>query len=463
MSVKVDDRDSSIVYQGTWDQTSDGGAYQGTITSNDGLNVAVLDFSFTGVQVSVHGAVVPVASGESPAISSYTIDEGNISSFYTQPNVTSLKEGLTFYTSDTLSYGKHTMRLVVNVAMENTPFMLDYIAYDPGSPPVTTSPSATAPSTSKTSPQTTTSPTTPTQNTLPSTKPASTGGTSNSSQTGTSTNPQQTGNVSQTSTNGSGVQSSNPTATSNLGASATNPSGSQAGAASTSGMPNATASGTNSPVSLAAKHSAPAGPIAGGVVGGIFFLALLALFAFLWKRRQHRKNFPEGAAMVPYYQDEDQPPPFEPNEKRALQANMSSSTQAFSNERLLNPSMVQLSQSGTGSQHESGSSSSGSHTTPSGHPDVGMAEAGFISGLASASTLPSQQPSPDGPAADGRRRRLPQPMGAPLPASSNGMNRRTPVQHQDSGVRFRPGEDVPVPIPPVEVIVPDIQPPAYGS
>ncbi|WP_052702762.1 RHS repeat-associated core domain-containing protein [Paenibacillus beijingensis] len=126
---KVDNTSASIVYSGAWTLSTDSSDYGGSSTySSVATNSA--EFTFTGSSVDVamrKGAY----SGKVDVVLDGTVVATDIdlysSSYRFQQFV---------YTSGTLSFGKHTIKIVVkgtkNASSLNTNVVLDYIQYDNG-------------------------------------------------------------------------------------------------------------------------------------------------------------------------------------------------------------------------------------------------------------------------------------------------------------------------------------------
>ncbi|KAI0942803.1 hypothetical protein AcW1_002587 [Taiwanofungus camphoratus] len=104
-------------------------------------------FSFYGTQVWVMGTVMPSTSDSTPPVSLYSIDGGNFVS-YQAPSMEIEADGMTFFASEDLSQGHHTLYIEVNQASEVAPYMLDSISYTPISEPQSSFSSSLSSSTS---------------------------------------------------------------------------------------------------------------------------------------------------------------------------------------------------------------------------------------------------------------------------------------------------------------------------
>ncbi|KAI0922863.1 hypothetical protein AcW1_002587 [Taiwanofungus camphoratus] len=103
--------------------------------------------SMVGTQVWVMGTVMPSTSDSTPPVSLYSIDGGNFVS-YQAPSMEIEADGMTFFASEDLSQGHHTLYIEVNQASEVAPYMLDSISYTPISEPQSSFSSSLSSSTS---------------------------------------------------------------------------------------------------------------------------------------------------------------------------------------------------------------------------------------------------------------------------------------------------------------------------
>ncbi|KAI0331346.1 hypothetical protein GY45DRAFT_630784 [Cubamyces sp. BRFM 1775] len=155
-TVLVDDSDTnSIQYDGSHSWS----AYTGTSLNqvvedsihNSTLHVATssgssITFSFNGTSVAVFGSVWPPAATYVPLTrSEYTLfkvnPRTNISSgSFLAPNFTLPKNDVNFYTSGNIPYDAYVLTINVTQTSIDSPYYLDYIAFEaPGSASATTS------------------------------------------------------------------------------------------------------------------------------------------------------------------------------------------------------------------------------------------------------------------------------------------------------------------------------------
>ncbi|OCH84396.1 hypothetical protein OBBRIDRAFT_891814 [Obba rivulosa] len=312
MSVDVDNADTDqITYDPTaqdpWfftHSTGNGGVFDSTLSEIHGPGG--IEFTFTGSQISVLGTILPPANNSAPPSSTYTIDGGTPFSF-TADVVTGEEDGVTFFSSPILSFGTHKLVIEVTQASAASPYLFDYLSYDPNAS--SASSSASSSSSSSPSPSSSSSSSTPTPPPPPtpipspsssSAPPTSSGpvqsSSSSSSFSSSSSSPPSSSSSSHGSVSGSSSQSSASGSSLTQSQSAASTSLSGFSAATQTGSIAAQGSGI---VAVANKSSSTnVGAIAGGVVGGVAVLVLVALALFFWCRR---RNSP-----VPHYHSAEQ-------------------------------------------------------------------------------------------------------------------------------------------------------------
>ncbi|KAM5545302.1 hypothetical protein V8D89_000915 [Ganoderma adspersum] len=124
--VTVDDRDSSLVWGGSWAPFfGQPEAEDGTLTwAND--TGPTVTFAFTGVEVRVFGAFKPVGTWNIQSL--YAIDGGSPTPFVPSRQVDQESFRQMFFDSGPLPLGKHTLK-VTNLGVQ---LWLDYFLYDDG-------------------------------------------------------------------------------------------------------------------------------------------------------------------------------------------------------------------------------------------------------------------------------------------------------------------------------------------
>ncbi|KAF8994906.1 hypothetical protein BDQ17DRAFT_1330888 [Cyathus striatus] len=128
MAVRVDDRDSSISFgKGVWTKHGSSNEYQSTATLTRMQNTYV-EFKFNGTSVAVYGTISDSGISITPAISTYQIDSGAIST-YSTPIESTVQYQQQFFKASGLKPAEH--KLLVTITSENTWFWLDYIEYLP--------------------------------------------------------------------------------------------------------------------------------------------------------------------------------------------------------------------------------------------------------------------------------------------------------------------------------------------
>ncbi|KAF7790962.1 hypothetical protein EIP86_001921 [Pleurotus ostreatoroseus] len=133
-AVFVDDasEDPSLQYFGGWQQSTQGGVWNNTISSATDTRSSIV-FSFIGTAVAVLGEI----AGETFADSMYTID-GSFNTSYPSFEPSRPQQNFTFFSVNSLSPGPHTLAVNITTVAD---YYFDYIAYQPL--PDTTSPPST--------------------------------------------------------------------------------------------------------------------------------------------------------------------------------------------------------------------------------------------------------------------------------------------------------------------------------
>lgn len=128
LPIKVDDRDSSIVYDGTWSPYSNSSNYQGT-ESYSNQKGASAEFTFTGTGIKFISALQP-NHGRFDVYLDGELAAENIDGYATA----TIKQQVLFERDD-LAGGEHTIKVVVkgtkNSASSNTIAMVDAFEYAP--------------------------------------------------------------------------------------------------------------------------------------------------------------------------------------------------------------------------------------------------------------------------------------------------------------------------------------------
>ncbi|WP_375102464.1 glycoside hydrolase N-terminal domain-containing protein [Paenibacillus sp. RS8] len=128
LPIKVDDKDPSIVYTGTWSPYSDAGDYKGT-ESFSNQQGASASFTFTGTSIKFISAL----QANHGHFDVY-LDGGLVAEGVDGYGPSTMKQQVLFHQSD-LSKGEHTIKIVVkgvkNNASSNTIAMIDAFEYVP--------------------------------------------------------------------------------------------------------------------------------------------------------------------------------------------------------------------------------------------------------------------------------------------------------------------------------------------
>ncbi|KDR69934.1 hypothetical protein GALMADRAFT_230300 [Galerina marginata CBS 339.88] len=265
--LKLDDRDSSIVYLSRWHHGGVKAEFDKTTTYN-GDPGSTAKLTFDGTSVAVFGTISPKKSDSIAPISSYSID-GAAPVEFKAAQTPDTQYSQQFFQSPTLPAGQHT--LIITNKLHSDPTFLDFFLVDGNTIAPTPPP-----------PQ----PTSASSSTTSSGASSSSSSLSNSSASSFQTTPP-LGGSSQTT----------PPAASPFPTPAvipvvpTQPSPATAPAGA-DGTPSSSSGGSpgGSDSNIGATKNSAAGAIAGGVVGAIIALALLALVAVYCRRRTRRRR-----------------------------------------------------------------------------------------------------------------------------------------------------------------------------
>ncbi|KAI0773236.1 hypothetical protein BD413DRAFT_612132 [Trametes elegans] len=225
--------------------------YNNTLTgiASQGL---ILSYKFSGSWVQVVGVEIPWIAGDN-AIVDFSLD-GSLNKTYNAPDVSAPTASVRYYLAYNLSpLDQHTLLINVTRATPNSPFLLDYIAYDAGDTSQTPTGTPSSPPTATTDPA----------SSLLSLPMNSTSSSSNSAST---------------------TQSKDITAP---------PATVTVTASQSDSLASASPTGNNNEDSAATSRAFPFAPVIGGIVGGVVVLsALFALLYYCWKREQ---RYPEAS------------------------------------------------------------------------------------------------------------------------------------------------------------------------
>ncbi|PCH40871.1 hypothetical protein WOLCODRAFT_143268 [Wolfiporia cocos MD-104 SS10] len=119
-----------VKFSGNWTQYHDKSDPNSITIAYTESDTASGSITFNGSQIALYGSLIP---GTGTVSSSYSLDGSSPVTYTSSDNVTAEQDEVAFFTSPSLSTGEHQLIFNVTQASSDTPFILDYLIYEPSS------------------------------------------------------------------------------------------------------------------------------------------------------------------------------------------------------------------------------------------------------------------------------------------------------------------------------------------